>query len=666
MGNNSEERINILSLREKIRTGLSEINYGGNWLEEYDSWRQKDSNRFDSLLVITNPFDLANCGDRQIFDLTNQDDALDLDVICMSVFLSEHLLHHAKLAFASVKNERTRAKKLDTIERYNNLVKTIIDSPNLSGCIVTLHSFAEKQIVLFGARSIDIYACFFSLKENLRKRSPESLYLLFTLWRISRTEIAFKTLLSSVIDYIQTYYYDYDNDPDMHLFCTPENKSAIKNLESIIHWLKLISFHTNGIFEKYKEMDWLRPVDQLADNIIETNQISRFNMFLYKKCFPSDDDKMVQTKAICNHGYAIWIKTVDVMYIVCDILQSLYDYPESDLEMMGTAKDYILTLYDNMIKIRDYYTRIVFFHQAYYQLERHYYDSAVTNALEEDAERISESFDDVLSFVDAIAADDIPNLLQAKQKYIKGLSGFISEEQEKQLDKLTICVTDKIKESIQKKDVYDQLYSAVSQEFLPFMAALKQHPQIFCSLASAEYLYKQYAETVQLGYDFDYSCISIMYYMSLEDFLNKLIYIPYARNVLSNINQTQINDRNWQKNGAKDYVSQFTSFWNFVKSTSSYRLKQSCEIGVLGYLLEGISSEKQLRNFVTQEFPNVDIQRIHAFGKRLKIIAPRRNDAAHGGNYLTYNDVCTDKQNVYDTSGAAFKGMILELMGILF
>ena len=154
--------------------------------------------------------------------------------------------------------------------------------------------------------------------------------------------------------------------------------------------------------------------------------------------------------------------------------------------------------------------------------------------------------------------------------------------------------------------------------------------------------------------------------MSLEDFLNKLIYIPYARNVLSNINQTQINDRNWQKNGAKDYVSQFTSFWNFVKSTSSYRLKQSCEIGVLGYLLEGISSEKQLRNFVTQEFPNVDIQRIHAFGKRLKIIAPRRNDAAHGGNYLTYNDVCTDKQNVYDTSGAAFKGMILELMGILF
>ena len=136
------------------------------------------------------------------------------------------------------------------------------------------------------------------------------------------------------------------------------------------------------------------------------------------------------------------------MYIVCDILQSLYDYPESDLEMMGTAKDYILTLYDNMIKIRDYYTRIVFFHQAYYQLERHYYDSAVTNALEEDAERISESFDDVLSFVDAIAADDIPNLLQAKQKYIKGLSGFISEEQEKQLDKLTICVTDKIKESI--------------------------------------------------------------------------------------------------------------------------------------------------------------------------------------------------------------------------
>ena len=32
---------------------------------------------------------------------------------------------------------------------------------------------------------------------------------------------------------------------------------------------------------------------------------------------------------------------------------------------------------------------------------------------------------------------------------------------------------------------------------------------------------------------FDYSCVSILYYMALEDFANKLIYIPYLNDVLT-------------------------------------------------------------------------------------------------------------------------------------
>ena len=52
-------------------------------------------------------------------------------------------------------------------------------------------------------------------------------------------------------------------------------------------------------------------------------------------------------------------------------------------------------------------------------------------------------------------------------------------------------------------------------------------------------------------------------------------------------------------------------------------------------------------------------------GKALKEKAKRRNDAAHGGNYLTYNDVCEDKGNVYDVI-KEYKGMILELLMIIF
>lgn len=56
---------------------------------------------------------------------------------------------------------------------------------------------------------------------------------------------------------------------------------------------------------------------------------------------------------------------------------------------------------------------------------------------------------------------------------------------------------------------------------------------------------------------------------------------------------------------------------------------------------------------------------IKAFGKTLKVKTKRRNDAAHGGNYLTYNDVCEDKGNVYDIVNE-YRGMILELLELIF
>ena len=66
----------------------------------------------------------------------------------------------------------------------------------------------------------------------------------------------------------------------------------------------------------------------------------------------------------------------------------------------------------------------------------------------------------------------------------------------------------------------------------------------------------------------------------------------------------------------------------------------------------------------------VMIRMILLFGKdmlgiKLKTIAPRRNEAAHGGNYITYSEVCTDKKNVYDTSANTYKGLIKELLDII-
>ena len=151
-----------------------------------------------------------------------------------------------------------------------------------------------------------------------------------------------------------------------------------------------------------------------------------------------------------------------------------------------------------------------------------------------------------------------------------------------------------------------------------------------------------------------------MYYMSLEDFLNKLVYIPYAKEVLSTVDKKEVQNYNRKQNiGWKKYVSDYTKFWKNGKP------KDSCEIGVVGFLLDGIDDEEYFQKFLNVRFGIVDIEAIKVFGKTLKVKAKRRNDAAHGGNYLTYNDVCEDKGNVYDIVNE-YRGMILELLELIF
>lgn len=120
---------------------------------------------------------------------------------------------------------------------------------------------------------------------------------------------------------------------------------------------------------------------------------------------------------------------------------------------------------------------------------------------------------------------------------------FTTEEQEEKLDELTNQIVEKIKEALSKKDLYDELYGAVTEDFSAYASVLMKHPKIFSSLVSAEYLYKQYIDKQDANEKFDYSCISIMYYMALEDFANKLVYIPYYKEILSLIDKKDINAR---------------------------------------------------------------------------------------------------------------------------
>lgn len=660
MDNTLNTKEYMLKMQADIRRGLYALDEKDNWLELYEDWSDDERNQFSSLLMVTDSFNLSCAGDSYFYDSEDSGHMVDLDIMKMSIFLSEHLRALSRDIFEQVRKERNRDKKTLIIESYFTIVDEIVNSHELAGCIVILNDAAEKQMVLQGVRSVDLYVCFYSLQELLRKETTESLYLLYIYWRITKTRKNLKTLVTAIIDYIQVYFEDFDHDLQMHLHYPLDGLMTVKKLAVISHWLEVIAFHTDGIFDKYKDLKWLTLVDTMADDIVETAQISKFEMLNYKRVFIDDDNEMVRKKAIGNHGYATWIKTVDVMHIFCDVCQVLCYLSEEDLKKMNTTKAAMIELYDNMTKIKNYYTGKVFFHQVYFELERKYFGSQVMNALEDDAQLLADSVDDVLLFVEAISSDDIENLLQAKVRYISKLVAFTTEEQEQKLDELTNQIVEKVKDAVSKREIYNELYKSVSLEFAVYAVQLMQHPQIFSSLVSAEYLYSQYVENREPNDLFDYSCISIMYYMSLEDFINKLVFIPYADDVLLTIDRKSVRDKDWKNTEGKKYVSDFSKF--FLRNGKP---KDSCEIGPLGYLFEGVETEEFFKKYLTDRFQIYDFERVKTFGTKLKDVAQRRNDAAHGGNYLTYEIVRGDRDNVYNTV-VDYKGMILELLDIIF
>lgn len=86
---------------------------------------------------------------------------------------------------------------------------------------------------------------------------------------------------------------------------------------------------------------------------------------------------------------------------------------------------------------------------------------------------------------------------------------------------------------------------------------------------------------------------------------------------------------------------------------------------MLGHLFRDVKEMEYFEKFLKDRYTNVDIDKLEKFGCKLIDKSKRRNNAAHGGNYISYEDVCVDKNNVYNVI-EKYRGLILELMEILF
>ena len=641
---------------QNLRSELNNISIEGNWLDQYEKWRTDEENAFDSLLQIKDSFNTNIAGDSILENPEDESSPLFFDSVYLSVFYSTQMLKHERWIVRMVQSEVNPEKKQHIIEEYFAFVEKCKESKGLALANVTLYDCAEQQMVLHGKKIIDTFSSFVNLLEIYQYYSVESIFLLFTHWRITQKTRDLKRLLASVTKYIRTYFEEDGKDPDAHMDYPIESQITIKQIGIIEHWLEIILIHTKAIFEKYQELGWLLPIDRLVDSFDFLHKISKYDMLRYKLAFSDDNNEVVRKKAVCNHAYGIWIKSADVFTVMSEMAKVLFENQDEYIKKLHTTQPVLLEVYDNLLKVRDEFVKTVFYHRAYYEYNKSLFNSAVSKVQEENASHIHQSIDDVIQIVNGINSNDIEALMQAKSLYVKRNARFFSEDQNDQLDALIEEIIRKIKESISKLAVYEELYASTTDAFKLYSATLMRFPQIFSSLVSAEYLYNQYITNQEPRENFDYSCISIMYYMALEDFVNKLIYTPYAIDILDP-------NSNDVRNNFEKYISHRSMFYD----NRNHCYKRTCEIGTLGILFQKLSiGEENLEAYLNSKYPGINISKLITYGGRLCAVAPRRNDAAHGGNLLSYNDVTVDKAHVYENDLNGYRGLIFELFKILF
>lgn len=185
------------------------------------------------------------------------------------------------------------------------------------------------------------------------------------------------------------------------------------------------------------------------------------------------------------------------------------------------------------------------------------------------------------------------------------------------------------------------------------------------TLMTAESLYEQFIDGEDEKENFDYSCIAMQYYKTLETALNELIYKPYAEKINNDIKKNKNLEMSDYLHDPKYYLR-------------NSNLKEECELGNISHLLKNAPSK--LQDFLKERynFDEQDIAKIQNFGiklsggKKVAGISIYRNKAAHSG-IITYAEAKDAKRSIYPScSGKCnkcdipdFKCLLLELLGIL-
>lgn len=468
------------------------------------------------------------------------------------------------------------------------------------------------------------------------------------------------------------------------------------------------SFSLFAVTDMYQEQ-----IEEHVNNIIEKDKIEEELIeFLSSK---TDLDRIKQQFNYEEVQYEIWqkeaearniIHSLNVIYLFCDAIRILLNKPECQIENRELVSQYRREL----LKIDDELVHKVYGHlgeQEIGMLEYREKAGIVYTSLSEQeaqAEKLRNAAFSITfkGIVDELTThleeQDIDGVLQVKNKVKIEISRFPDCDDKflyaEWLDSISIRISDALIINCKKqKDDYLEIKKRIllslgeKSAMLPSSAA--------DSLTTAEMLYTRYANDEYASNGFDYSCISALYYQAFEDAYNDLIWSKYAAflNALI-VGSTKYTDilescrySRITVSAAQGYLMDndsrqrgyYISYRN--RTTPNTTVSTRCMYKSFAIIMKEISNPSNLNRFceffaqltgfagMADMFSDTTfMQKCHDFTNEISRSADNRNNASHGGSFISLGQCTDDKKTILNNLESIRResvGLIQQLLYLL-
>ena len=389
------------------------------------------------------------------------------------------------------------------------------------------------------------------------------------------------------------------------------------------------------------------------------------------------------------------VVSLDIIYLLCDALRIILQKQEAFCIDSETAEK-IRWFYRRLSRMEDEINHKVYYSISWDEQDLHEVrqkqgvDAKSLTEYEQQEEKLrNDAFnsaynDEVMQLLNQIELGSIEEAFNAKTKAQEKLSQLPDCAYKQQALVLFDSVSKEICRVLVQKDQRNaDVFSGRKMQILTQLGAMgKILPDASIdSLTTAEYLYHQYVSIEYANRNFDYSCISCLYYQAFEEAYSALIWRDYA----NRLNHLNVNGHSFLEllrendKAVRRYFFPKTPDWRNYFDYSSGKMSISCMYGPFIKLMKQVTEQRELTEFreyfakKTGFSNDAEMQKDLLFMEECKrFIAcivesnDNRNNASHGGKRIGVEQCEEDKRAVINNIEAVRKDSIGLIQQLLF